>query len=165
MRNKKNHLYEPKIYIPIKDIDPLWEPTYASLPIETNLLSFTDAYRDLYNKNKLKRSHLLSNLTPIQKQTLRELKDNPIFYVTPTDKNLGPAIIEKEIYMNSLLKDHLLDTTNYKPVSKTEATKALNQAFKIMDQTVQEYKSSLDEVSKDYFTKAFLKSNYRIPHF
>ena len=46
MRNKKNHLYEPKIYIPIKDVDPLWEPTYASLQIETNLLSFTDAYRE-----------------------------------------------------------------------------------------------------------------------
>lgn len=38
-----------------------------------------------------------------------------------TDKNLGPAIMEKTKYYQCAFQDHLFKQTNYKEISETEA--------------------------------------------
>ena len=36
------------------------------------------------------------------------------FLIVPCDKNLGPAIIERQDYLKIAMRDHLSDTTTYK---------------------------------------------------
>jgi hypothetical protein len=46
--------------------------------------------------------------------------------VNVTKKNLGPTIMETAVYINRGLTDHLLNMTNYRELSETEAL-ALNE--------------------------------------
>jgi hypothetical protein len=52
---------------------------------------------------------------------LRLLKDHQDFVVFLTDKNLGPAIIERKEYIRRALKDHLLDQETYKQLTDVQA--------------------------------------------
>jgi hypothetical protein len=40
-----------------------------------------------------------TNLSPLQHQLLRELANDNCFIIVPSDKNLGPAIMDREIYI------------------------------------------------------------------
>jgi hypothetical protein len=46
--------------------------------------------------------------------------DNPELVVFATDKNLGPAIMERKIYVERALTDHLMDASTYQQLSKLE---------------------------------------------
>jgi hypothetical protein len=43
------------------------------------------------------------------------------YIVTTTDKNLGPAILETNLYIQYALDDHLLNQLNYQKLSENEA--------------------------------------------
>ncbi len=40
-----------------------------------------------------------------------------------TDKNLGPAVIERDVYIRRVFDDHLLKPETYCRIETTEATK------------------------------------------
>jgi hypothetical protein len=48
------------------------------------------------------------NLTPSQRHILSELLKRQDLIVLPTDKNLGPCFIERQLYIAQVLKEHLL---------------------------------------------------------
>ena len=50
-----------------------------------------------------------TNLLPYQTRALQLLQRQQDFLVCPCDKNLGPAIIERDDYIKIAMKDHLLD--------------------------------------------------------
>eukprot|EP00978_Attheya_sp_CCMP212_P016052 scaffold41756_cov84-Attheya_sp.AAC.1 len=54
-----------------------------------------------------------TNLSKVQQNTLKFLCNNDKFVVLATDKNLGPAIIEKGEYICKALKDHLSEANTY----------------------------------------------------
>lgn len=60
------------------------------------------------------------NLTPLQSKALKLLKQNTQVVIKSTNKNLGPAIMDKDFYINKILNDHLL-TKDYIKLSKNEA--------------------------------------------
>jgi mannose-1-phosphate guanylyltransferase len=62
----------------------------------------------------------LSNLTPLQANTLKLLKANDNLIIKPTDKNLGPAIMYTISYIQQVLNEHLI-TTTYKQLTPAEA--------------------------------------------
>jgi hypothetical protein len=62
----------------------------------------------------------VSNLTPIQSKALHSLKQNKQLVIKPTDKNLGPAIMDLDAYILQTLREHLL-TEDYIQLSKKEA--------------------------------------------
>ena len=51
---------------------------------------------------------------------MKQLKANKNVNVKPTDKNLGPAIMDTKLYIEQVLNEHLLRDT-YKQLSKEEA--------------------------------------------
>jgi len=61
----------------------------------------------------------LSNLTPLQANTLKLLKANDNLIIKPTDKNLGPAIMYTISYIQQVLNEHLI-TTTYKQLTPAE---------------------------------------------
>lgn len=43
------------------------------------------------------------------------------------DKNLGPAILEQQEYIKIVLKEHLLEASNYTQLQQDKAHKRLNE--------------------------------------
>ena len=58
-----------------------------------------------------------TNLLPYQIRALQHLQRQQDFLICPCDKNLGPAIIERNTYINIAMRDHLLDGRTYRRLS------------------------------------------------
>jgi hypothetical protein len=106
--------YTPQLYIKLKN----WNPPPASNTTEEKLL------REALLDNS-KRKHFFRGLTPLQHKTLQELKQPKEFIILPTDKNLGPAVLNRDDYVKQLLVEHLL-TNAYQNIPATTANNRLN---------------------------------------
>ncbi len=51
-------------------------------------------------------------------KALRSIKRNGSHVVQATDKNLGPCIMERTVYIHRALQDHLLNKLNYIEISQ-----------------------------------------------
>ena len=52
---------------------------------------------------------------------LKQVRRDRKFIIVNTDKNLGPSIMEIDLYIKPAWEDHLLDSTTYKKLTKFEA--------------------------------------------
>jgi hypothetical protein len=68
-----------------------------------------------------------TNLSPLQHQLLWELANNNHFGIVPSDKNLGPALMDHEIYIKRVLQDHLGNNKTYQQLSPQGAQRILQQ--------------------------------------
>ena len=73
-------------------------------------------HKFLYNN-----THKSSKLTLTQKSHLNLLRSNEDFIILNSDKNLGPAIMERETYIKSVLEEHLLDENTYENLMEQKA--------------------------------------------
>jgi hypothetical protein len=71
-----------------------------------------------------------TNLLPRQAAALATTKARLDLIVWKTDKNLGPAIIERSVYIRRALSDHLLDKTTYRNLTPTTARNRMNAVRK-----------------------------------
>jgi hypothetical protein len=85
------------------------------------MTEFEKALKLLQQKytSKFKKKRL-SNLNPIQTNVLQQLRQNHNIIIKPTDKNLGPEVMDASEYIKQALQEHLL-TNTYKQLSETEA--------------------------------------------
>ena len=97
--------YIKNIYIPSK-----WEFDPAEEIIEDQLLSFERELKNAAQRFQVRRK---SNITKLQLTTLKKLHKNDNFIVAPSDKNLGPVIMERYKYIKRAIKEHLGDATFY----------------------------------------------------
>ena len=90
--------YNPKLYI-----KSTWEPPKAHPDIEAGLHALHTDLDTQIRQQKCcqRRKH---NLLPSSRKTIQELKNGTDFIILPTDKNLGPAILERHIYNNVVSK-------------------------------------------------------------
>ena len=105
--------YDPKIYVHSTWTPPHW--TIPPIALEERLTGFSSALNKLFKTRKGK-----TNLLPHQYRALRTLQQEQRFLIVPCDKNLGPAIIERNDYLKIAMPDHLSDTTTYKSLTTSE---------------------------------------------
>ena len=150
--------YNPKLYIPSD-----WEPPEATPEIELAIQNFRTTITKQVQHNLLgqRRQHNLS--TPTRK-LLRELADNKDFIIIPTDKNLGPAILERSIYKKRCLDDHLNDKATYRRLTPAEATNRLAYSERAFTKLIEKHKNALPASDITYFTRCF-KEHRRTPQF
>ena len=105
----------PRLY----ERSPNWNPDDTSVPreIAKRAHAFTRSARSLFRPFRCK-----TNLLPIQSAALRRLRNHPTLCVMKTDKNLGPAIIERHRYITKAYEDHLCDTKTYRQLDERNAT-------------------------------------------
>jgi hypothetical protein len=114
--------YDPKLYIPSIG----FEPPQANQAIENALQDFTTALKRLIQANRQRRRH---NLPASTRGVIAQIGlDNKKFIVTFTDKNLGPAILERATYKKRCLQDHLLDQATYLQLTQTQAEAKVQSA-------------------------------------
>jgi hypothetical protein len=90
--------------------------------------SFTTNFIETLSKKHeeiLKDSKSKTNLTPIQMKTLKNLRKDPSIIVKPVDKNLGIAVVDKELYIK-LAQVHLGDSTTYRKLPLNPLTNTIN---------------------------------------
>jgi hypothetical protein len=85
-----------------------------------------------------------SNLLPHQRSLLREFRNNKDFIILQADKNLGPCILERHIYIQRALSDHLLDTSTYKQLNVNERKDKIIHLQFLLNNFIEEYKKKLD---------------------
>ena len=87
---------------------PDWHPKYYDLPapIRVRLSQFEKKLQPLFKRRTAPR-----NLTPPQLRILHSLTNNKDVVVVPSDKNLGPVILDRDTYVRKCLQNHLLSNT------------------------------------------------------
>ena len=158
---KDNEEYIPRLYIPSK-----WQPPQAPSNFEFTFDNFdamiTDERRSLPWTRRF-------NLTPSQRNVLSELTQRPDLIVLPTDKNLGPCVIERKEYIDQVLKEHLLQKQNYEQLSPEIAKIELQKQRASFVSVYEKFKHTLPTRAEEtYFSRAmtpeYLNST-RVPQF
>lgn len=94
--------------------------------VHTRVSEFMKALRPMFRKRRVRR-----NLTPIQERLLDSFTNNPDFLVVPSDKNLGPVLLERATYVRRCLDDHLLQPT-YERLTKTAADQFTSETERLL---------------------------------
>jgi len=86
-----------------------------------------------------------SNLLPHQRRTLCWLRQQQELMVVQCDKNLGPAIIERDEYIRFAFKDHLNDTRTYQRIHPNQVQSRRDHLHKLLDKWIKKYKAVLSK--------------------
>ena len=97
--------YNPRMYIP-----STWVPPHQFFPriLQHRIHNFSIALRQEFYPRQI-----TPNLSRHHRFALDTLRQQQTFLVVNCDKNLGPAIIERDRYIRLAFRDHLLDTSTY----------------------------------------------------
>jgi hypothetical protein len=141
-----------------------WNPPPAPLAIEDSITSFEKTLKEKHN-NLTERfiKTNLSNLTPIQAKALRSLRQNKELIIKPSDKNLGPTLMDLDAYISQILSKHLL-TKDYSQLSKIEANHRMEHLKTLLKNLIQQNQNLLTKAELTYFDRS-LKSHFRLPMF
>jgi hypothetical protein len=102
-------------------------------------------------------------LTLPERSILRYLKQHQDFLILPTDKNLGPAILNREDYIKKVLNEHLL-TPAYTQLQNHEANNRIADTKNNLLKIYNEQKHLLSKAETTFFSRNF-KENHRTPIF
>ena len=118
--DEPNNNYNPKLHI-----SSPWEPPRASNDIERRMDALEQKLEQIACENQRKKKQS-SNITRKQWAMIKYLRQNDDFMIVPTDKNLGPAIIERSTYIERAWSEHLSDPNTYEviPPCKLDALKS-----------------------------------------
>jgi predicted DNA-binding protein (UPF0251 family) len=94
---------------------------------------------------------------------LRQLKNNKAIRIKPTDKNLGPAVMDTSEYVNQVLTEHLL-TKDYKQLTQTESTNRMDQLKDTLKKLISSHSNILSKAELTYFKRSLMNC-FRLPIF
>jgi len=143
-----------------KDYDPTLyarsdrkTPTHLlSLELANRIDNFGTALRKLFLK-----WHSPSNLLPHQQYVLHSLRNSPHIMACKTDKNLGPALIDRTQYIRAAFQNHLLHERTYKKLSRQQAEHQMRQTSDAISSWLRKYKKV---IPKHEYT--YLKRTHRL---
>ena len=92
----------------------------ASKEIESALDKFEAAVRSAQQNNNLRR-RARPNLSPTQWRLVQFLRKHNLFIVIASDKNLGPCILDRIVYIERGCSEHLGNARNYRIISENAA--------------------------------------------
>jgi hypothetical protein len=152
--------YEKQIYLKNKS----WHPPPAPLHIEDKLTMFEKSLKErqqqLITRNT---KRTMTNLNPLQKTILKQLQENNNIIIKPTDKNLGPAVLDRETYIKQILQEHLT-TKTYQQLSPIEAKNMLTNTKNSLQNLIKNNLNLLSKPEATYFQRSF-NCHHRIPIF
>ncbi len=115
----KENQYGPD-YIPGLYIKSDYPFPSASDDIEEAIDNFQAAFEAAQKQNS-KRHKFKPNLTHAQWTLMRFLRKHNKYIVVEADKNLGPCIMDRSVYIRRGCIEHLGDERNYKIITKQQA--------------------------------------------
>jgi len=150
--------YIPKLNVKFKN----WNSPPAPFMTEEHITLFEKKLRVAARVNNLE-SFMYTSLTPTQKLTLNKLKHSTEFIISPTNKNLGPAIMNRDAYIKQVLTEHLC-MSSYLQINSTIAVHQIAHTKQRLIETFQAHRHTLTQPELDLFTRSFT-NRHRIPIF
>ena len=145
--------YNPKIYLKFTWNDI---PMVQRNDVEWRMMNFADELTKRSEELK-KIMHKKGNLPPHLMKALRTIAEDKRFIVCLTDKNLGPAIMERAEYLRRVYEEHLSNEEAYRQLDpklgKEEYEKALGKLKFLTLEQMDNNQFPPDEF--DYFKRAF----------
>lgn len=135
-----------------------WEPNIDDIPMElrARVSAFVNEAKKLFHKRRSP-----SNLLPHQTAALNAIKARPDLIVWKTDKNLGPAVIERDVYIRRALDEHLLNADTYRQLTEAQASGRINCIRNLVNHFITTYfpkpKRAEDESATAKATRTFLQ--------
>lgn len=142
--------YDAKLHTPSNWIPQTWMIPHA---IHRRFRNFASSLQSKFHKR-----HCPSNLLWYQRHALASLQSNPDHMIVHCDKNLGPAIIERNIYIKRALDDHLVDETTYRQLTENQATHRMERVKKSILHWLEKHEKDLP-ASERKFVKYHLINN------
>ena len=108
--------------------------------------SFASGFKRLFHYHRNK-----NNLLPIQRMHLKWLQNNRHRYIIVNcDKNLGPAVLETNVYISRAIHDHLRHGHIYRKLSHRDADTAKQQIIKFIRKWIRQNKDDLTSQQRTY---------------
>ena len=148
--DKEKGPWNPKQLYLQSDWKPPSEGSQAELEVNARLAYFG---RQITSTFKPRRA--VSNLLPLQRALLRDLKNSTSHIVMPTDKNLGPAVIERDVYTKRVFDDHLNDKNTYERLTENQA----DMYFKLLKEQLSKFLQEQDLSKADF---KFLQRSFEV---
>ena len=148
-----NEEYDPKMYVRSN-----WTPPYWTLPpvvLQERLDKFATTLNKLFKRRRGK-----TNLLSYQTRALQALQQQQDFHICPCDKNLGPAIIERDDYIKIAMRDHLLDGRTYRRLLKADCNNNKQRLIQEIKSWLKQYNTILTKMERA-FLKQGLDQNKR----
>jgi hypothetical protein len=139
-----------------------WNPPPATSNTKHRMTEFEKKLKKVVNHNNKKTKHA-SNLTYNQQQTLIKLRNDDNIIIMPTAKNLGPAVMNRNQYIEQCLTKHLI-TPQYSQLTKKTALTRIELTKHLLLNNLQKYKNQLNSPELTYFTRS-CKAQHQIPIF
>ena len=105
-KNDPDKDFNPRMYVTSE-----WRAPPCQNPHATALNNFEE---EINERRRIFRTYRRFNLHSIQRRALSILAPNKLIIVFPTDKGLGPYVIDRDGYITGALKEHLTNMANYK---------------------------------------------------
>lgn len=138
--------YNPKMYLRSEWTPPAWQ-----IPVE--LTRRLDDFKT-HLKPCFKSQKCPSNLLLHQQRALQHLRNQKDFLIVQCDKNLGPAIIERDEYIQMALQDHLQDRSTYRRLSLLETRMAQGQLRILLSNWIEKHKAVLSKNERNFLHKS-----------
>ena len=94
------------------------------------------------------------SLLPCQRHLINLLKTSNTLMVVMTDKNLGPAIIERHVYIRRCFTDHLQDTTTYQFLTTPQADGRIKAIKQQLIRFINQHSDSLSKTETKFIRKS-----------
>ena len=140
-----NDTYDPKMYGRSN-----WTPPYWTLPpsvLKERLDKFVTTLNKLLKKNAKNQSPVIPT------RALQSLKRQQDFLICPCDKNLGPAIIERDDYIKIAMRDNLLDGRTYRRLSEADCNNHKQRLIQEIKSCLKTYNKTLTKMERAFLTQ------------
>ena len=165
----RDHAIPTREYIPQLYVPSGWDPGPVDLDTSDVEIRLMDFANDLEATAKARqRAPRHNNLSAQQYRTLHAIKNDRRFIVILSDKNLGPAIMEREDYKRRVLTDHLLNAKAYEQLTEASAKARMETTQQKLEVLLKQHERALSQGEQDYFDCSLdskAKAKHRILQF
>ena len=144
-----NNRYNPKLRVASQ-----WNPPDAPRDVETIIDMFEKATKEAFQDCRKK-----PPITQMKKRIislLKQLKKDRKYVIIAADKNLGPCILDIELYISRCLGDHLGNTDIYEEVSPIDAMLIQENNFRWICEHFIDTANEIPESDRKFFKETLV---------
>ena len=143
--NESSPDYNPRMYV-----QSPWKPPFSLVPrpLSHRLAQFETTIAPLFRSKPIRQ-----NLLRHQRFALESLRSQNDFLIAQCDKNLGPAVIEREEYIRLAFRDHLSDASTYRYLDQAAVAYTRHRLFALLRHWLVKYHSSLSKAERTFLTR------------
>ena len=156
-RDLDSDSFNPRMHIPSD-----WEPPPQFYPpsIALRMNRFYNSLRPFYVKSRIR-----TNILPYHRHALNTLRNQHDLLVVQCDKNLGPAIIERDWYIQLAYSEHLCNPNVYRRLNDAQMETQNNSNLQKLLNWMRKHKQDFSKNERKFLNNYLRSVTDPIPKF